>query len=58
MGIEVSGLIGLIILILDVWAIVKVAQSNSSTGGKVVWIVLILLLPLVGLVLYALLGPE
>tara|TARA_R110001606_G_scaffold361754_3_gene514974 strand:+ start:34130 stop:34435 length:306 start_codon:yes stop_codon:yes gene_type:complete len=58
MGIEVSSLIGLIILILDVWAIVKVTQSTVTTGRKVMWIVLILLLPLLGLVLYALLGPE
>jgi hypothetical protein len=58
MGIEVGGLIGLIILILDVWAIVKTTQSSATTGKKVFWIVLILLLPLLGLVLYALLGPE
>ncbi len=58
MGIEVGGLIGLIILILDVWAIVKTTQSSATTGSKVFWIVLILLLPLLGLVLYALLGPE
>ena len=39
MGIEVSGLIGLIILIADIWAIVNVFQSGASTGAKVVWIV-------------------
>lgn len=58
MGIEVGGLLGLIILVLDVWAIVKVVQSGSGTGSKVLWIVLILLLPLLGLILWALLGPK
>ena len=58
MGIEVGGLLGLIILILDVWAIVRVVGSNASTGTKVLWIVVILLLPILGLILWFLLGPK
>jgi hypothetical protein len=58
MGVEVSGLFGLIVLVFDVWAIVKTVQSNASTGKKVVWIVLILLLPVVGLLLWFLFGPK
>ena len=55
---EVGGLIGLVILVLDVWAIVKTIQSSASTGSKVLWIVLILLLPVLGLILYWLMGPK
>lgn len=55
---EVGGILGLIILILDVWAIVNIAQSSASTGYKVLWIVLVLLLPVVGLILWLLLGPR
>jgi hypothetical protein len=58
MGVEVSGLIGLIILIADIWAIVNVFQSGASTGGKVLWIVLILILPLLGLLIWLLAGPR
>lgn len=58
MGIEVGGLFGLLILIADVYAIVKTVQSPASTGTKVLWIVLILLLPILGLVLWFLLGPK
>jgi hypothetical protein len=58
MGVEVGGLFGLIVLVLDVWAIVKTVQSNASTGKKVVWIVVILLLPVVGLLLWFLFGPK
>lgn len=58
MGIEVSGISGLILLVLNVWAIIKVSQSSASTGNKVLWIVLILILPLVGLILWFLLGPR
>jgi uncharacterized membrane protein len=58
LGIEVGGLIGLIILIADIWAIVNVLQSGASTGGKVLWIVLILLLPVVGLLIWLIAGPR
>ncbi|GJL72861.1 MAG: hypothetical protein NMNS01_20600 [Nitrosomonas sp.] len=57
MGVEVGGFFGLILLVLNVWAIVKVAQSSASTGSKVLWIVLILLLPVLGLILWFFLGP-
>ena len=58
MGLEVGGLFGLILLILDVWAILKVVNSSSGNGVKVLWIVLILLLPLLGLILWFLFGPK
>ncbi len=58
MGIEVGGLLGLIILIADVWAIVRIVQSGASTGAKVLWIVVILLLPVLGLILWLIFGPR
>lgn len=58
MGIEVGGIFGLIILVLDVWAIVKTLQSPAGTGSKVVWIVVIVLLPFLGLLLWFFLGPK
>ncbi len=58
MGIELGGLLGLLILIADVWAIVKTVQSGASTGAKVFWIVLILLLPVLGLIIWLLAGPR
>ena len=58
MSIEVGGFFGLILLIADIWAIVNVVQSRASTGAKVLWIVLILLLPLLGLILWLIFGPR
>ena len=58
MEIHVGGLFGLIILIADVWAIVRIVQSGASTGAKVSWIVLILLLPIVGLLIWLMAGPK
>ncbi len=58
MGVEVTGLMGLIILVLAVWAIVNTAGSVASTGQKVLWIVLILVLPVIGFIFWFLLGPK
>lgn len=58
MGIEVGGILGLIILILDIWAIVKIIGSSAGTGAKVIWIIVILVLPLLGLILWLLFGPK
>ncbi|HYX08333.1 MAG TPA: PLDc N-terminal domain-containing protein [Bacteroidales bacterium] len=58
MGIEVGGILGLVILIADVWAIVKTFDSPTSTGKKVLWIVLILLLPILGLIIWLIAGPR
>ena len=58
MGVEVGGLLGLIVLALDIWAIVKIFGSGAGTGGKVIWTLVIILLPLAGLLLWYLLGPK
>jgi hypothetical protein len=55
---EVGGILGLLILIADVWAIVNIAQSGATTGKKVLWIVLVLVLPVLGLILWFLMGPR
>ncbi|MCR9277094.1 MAG: PLD nuclease N-terminal domain-containing protein [Pseudomonadaceae bacterium] len=55
---EVGGLLGLIGLILWVWALVKIVQSRASTGSKVFWIVLILVLPIVGFLIWLFFGPR
>lgn len=53
-----GGIIGLLILIADIWAILKVVQSSATTGVKVLWIVIILVLPLLGLIIWFLAGPK
>lgn len=57
-SLNVQNLLGLLILIADVWAIISIVQSGASTGKKVLWIVLVLLLPILGLILWFLLGPR
>ncbi len=58
MGIEIGGILGLLILIADIWAIVNIAQSSASTGAKFMWIVLVVLLPVLGLIIWLLFGPR
>lgn len=58
MGVEVTGLLSLILLIAIIWAIVSTVQSRAGTGAKVLWIVLLLLLPVIGFILWLLLGPK
>jgi hypothetical protein len=53
-----SGLGGLILLAIDVYAILHIAKCNESTGKKVAWIVLVLALPLVGAVIWYFFGPR
>ncbi|MCB2108408.1 MAG: PLDc N-terminal domain-containing protein [Rhodobacteraceae bacterium] len=55
---EVGGIFGLLILIADVWAVVSVIGSSATTGKKVLWIVLVLLLPLVGVIIWYFAGPR
>jgi len=52
------GIIGLIILIFDIIAIFKVFGSSASTGSKILWTLLILVLPLVGLIVWWFFGPK
>ncbi len=49
---------GVVILLLDIFAIVSVLRESSGAMHKVLWIALILLLPIVGMVLYFLLGRN
>ena len=53
-----EGIWGLLVLIADVWAIVNVFQSTADTGRKVLWTVLVIVLPVVGFLLWLLLGPK
>ena len=58
MGIEVSGIIGFLVLIADIWAMVSTFQSKASTGKKVFWIVFVLILPVIGFLFWFFAGPK
>jgi hypothetical protein len=52
-------IIGVIIFVADIWAIVNIIQAiGTSTGSKVLWILLILFLPVIGLIIWLVAGPR
>jgi len=53
-----GGVLGVLLLIADVWAIINVVGSSESTGRKVLWTVLILLLPVLGFIIWLFAGPR
>ena len=55
---QVNSIWGVLILAADIWAIINILQSSTTTGRKVLWILLVLLLPVVGLIIWLLLGPR
>ncbi len=54
---QINGIVGLIILLADIFAILKIANSSESTGMKVLWIVIVLVLPILGLIAWFFVGP-
>ena len=58
MGIEITGLGGLILLVLNVWAFVSIIGSAATTGNKVIWCLLVLILPLLGFIIWFFAGPR
>jgi hypothetical protein len=57
MGLE-GGLLGLIILVADVWAILQILKSGQTSGSKLFWILVILLLPVIGLLAWLVMGRR
>jgi succinate dehydrogenase/fumarate reductase cytochrome b subunit len=58
MNMGYNGIWALLILIGDIWAIINIFQSSASNEKKLLWIVVVVLLPLLGLILWYLLGPR
>ncbi|MDS9466776.1 PLD nuclease N-terminal domain-containing protein [Paracoccus sp. MBLB3053] len=51
-------LISAIIFALDVWAIASIINTNEQTSTKILWIVLVAVLPLLGLIIWWFAGPK
>ena len=55
---EYAGLGGMIVLALNIWAVVSIISAGVSTGKKVLWILLVLILPIIGFIIWLLAGPR
>jgi hypothetical protein len=57
-NVNVNSVWGLIVLVADIWAIVNIFQSAATTGRKVLWTVLVLVLPVLGFIIWFFAGPR
>lgn len=55
---EYAGLGGLIVLALNIWAIISIFGSSATTGSKVLWTLLVLVLPVIGFIIWLVAGPR
>jgi hypothetical protein len=55
---EYAGFGGFIVLVLNVWAVISIVGSGASTGSKVLWTLLVLILPVIGFILWLITGPR
>lgn len=51
-------ILGIILLVLDIWAIVSIVQSSASGGAKLLWSIGIIIFPLVGFIVWYFVGPR
>lgn len=58
MSLEVTGVFGTLFFLVIVWAIYKTIKSPASSGKKLIWILVLLLIPVVGLIAWLFLGPK
>jgi hypothetical protein len=58
MSVGYNGLLGLLVLAGDIWAIINIVQSSASNEKKLLWVLVVVLLPLLGLILWFFLGPR
>ncbi len=53
-----GGIVGLILLVLAIIAILDVLKSSKPVEQKILWVIVILVIPLIGLILYYLIGKK
>ena len=49
---------GVLILAGDIWAIINIFQSAAANEKKLLWTLVVVLLPVLGLILWYLFGPR
>lgn len=52
------GILGLLVLIADIYAIYQVLTSGASALAKIIWTIAIVLLPVLGFIIWLIAGPR
>ncbi len=58
MSIGYNSILGLLVLVADIWAIINIFKSSVSNEKKLIWTIAVVLLPVLGLILWFFLGPR
>ena len=52
------GILGFIILVIDIYASLQIVQSSASTGAKALWIAVVFVFPVIGVIAWYFFGPK
>ncbi len=51
-------LFGIITFLLDVWAIISIVNSTAERRQKIIWVLVVAILPLLGFLAWLVAGPK
>ncbi|GFM53559.1 PLDc N-terminal domain-containing protein [Pseudomonas capsici] len=57
-GLWLFALLVALIVLADIWAVLRVRKSETSSSNKLLWIVVIVAVPVIGVLLWVLTGPR
>lgn len=52
------GIVGLLVLALNIWALFSVWTSGASIAAKIIWSIVIFALPVIGVIAWLVFGPR
>ncbi len=55
-GLEI--VLGLIVIVADIYAILQVIRSDADSMRKLIWVLMVALLPALGLIAWVFFGPR
>lgn len=51
-------ILGIVHLVVVIWAVINIFQSSESTGSKALWTALVFFFPVIGLLIWFVAGPR
>lgn len=51
-------LLGILVLVLAIWAIINILQSNASGAAKLLWSIGVIIFPVIGFIVWYFVGPR
>ncbi|BAP43344.1 PLD nuclease N-terminal domain-containing protein [Pseudomonas sp. 21LCFQ02] len=58
MGLWTSALLVAVIILADLWAVLRVRKSQTNSSNKAMWIIGIVAVPIIGVLAWIVAGPR